>query len=76
MQKTCGISNTPAAVSFNSNLYTFYERDHVFYYKAYDGELWTDEAQVPNTAGVNAGVAAAVFNNRIYLLYSNPNKAP
>jgi hypothetical protein len=62
VQQTGGISNTPAAVEFNSNMYTFYERDHVFYYNTYDGEVWTGEVQVPNTGGVNGGVAAAVFN--------------
>jgi hypothetical protein len=74
VQKTGGISDTPAAVAFNNNIYAFYERNHAFYYKVYDGEVWTSEFQIPNTAGVNAGVAAAVYNQRIYLFYSNPNQ--
>jgi hypothetical protein len=75
VQQTGGISNTPAAVEFNSNMNTFYERDHVFYYNTYDGEVWTGEAPVPNTAGVNAGIAAAFFNQKVYLFYSNPNQS-
>ena len=75
MPGTGGVSNTPAAVEFNSNLYAFYQRNQTFYYKVYDGEVWTSEAQVPETGGVNAGVAAAAYNGRIYPFYSNPGKA-
>ncbi|UGY15833.1 hypothetical protein [Bradyrhizobium septentrionale] len=67
-----GISNTPAAVVFNSNLYLFYPRFQALYYKVYDGEVWTAEALVPNMAGVGAGLAAAVYDGLIYLIYSNP----
>ncbi|MCC8979976.1 hypothetical protein [Bradyrhizobium acaciae] len=66
------ISNTPAAVVFNANLYVFYPLNQSLYYKVYDGEVWTAAAQVPGTAGVNAGVAAAVYGGLIYLIYSNP----
>jgi hypothetical protein len=75
VQQTGGISNTPAAVEFNSNMYTFYERDHVFYYNTYDGEVWSGEVQVQNTGGVNGGVVAAVINQTVYLFYSNPNQS-
>jgi len=50
-----GVSNTPAAVEFNSNLYAFYQRNQTFYYRSMT-EVWTSEAQVPETGGVNAGV--------------------
>ncbi|GKQ55910.1 hypothetical protein [Bradyrhizobium sp. Ce-3] len=69
------ISNTPAAVIFNTNLYVFYPINQSLYYRIYDGELWTDAAQVPGTAGVNAGVAAVAYDGLIYLLYSNPGRS-
>ncbi|MCA1402227.1 hypothetical protein [Bradyrhizobium sp. BRP56] len=69
------ISNTPAAVVFNTNLYVFYPINQSLYYRVYDGELWTTAAQVPNMAGVGGGVAAAVYDGLIYLLYSNPGQS-
>ncbi|MGY4193770.1 hypothetical protein [Bradyrhizobium sp. USDA 4520] len=69
------ISNTPAAVVFNTNLYVFYPINQSLYYRVYDGELWTAAAQVPNMAGVGGGVAAAVYDGLIYLLYSNPGQS-
>ncbi len=69
---TPGLTNTPAAVVFNSLLYLFYPRGQGLYYMTYEGEEWTAEVRVPNTAGISAGVAAAVYHDLIYLMYSNP----
>lgn len=74
VQNQGGIDATPGAAVLNGVLYVFYGRGGVFYYVSTDdGDTFTDEAQVPGTGGLAAGVAAVTYNDQIYLFHTIPN---
>jgi len=73
INRTDSTSDSPAAVVFNSKLYTFWKaNDHsnrIFFSASTDGVTWPAGRTINGTDTASAALAAAVFDNKLYVFW-------